>query len=409
MKRYRWSLGFFVAAIVWLLLSVSDGQDQRQFFGLWRLSSLIIGLGFFWLTIISALSVVSRQAAFKGIAVTLALGFALAITEVISWFSTDGLWTAGTLSKLGTEELVRETHSGQTYQDLFNRWGIASDPIAFEYTTDRRGFRHQLDHADPDVFLLGDSILVSALLPFENTVTGQVDEALDEPVVNLALIGIGPQRQLDMLKANVADLTGKRVVQFVFEGNDLLDSSRYKQGKKERSKVESRSFLYPLMLSVQRWSDPVHPVARRQMGSIQGKDYAFLWDRTSFEGLEDEIQNLQSTLEETRRFVEQAGGTYAVVFVPAKIRVVGPLCDFPEFSNLLPVETHLNPLRGALTEWAERQKVSWLDLTDPLTESAQDGAIPFFPGDTHLNAVGHAVMAKSLLDSEILSYRARDH
>lgn len=255
------------------------------------------------------------------------------------------------------------------------------------------------------MFFLGDSILVSILLPFEETVTGQVDEALDEAVANLALIGIGPQRQLEVLKESLRKPVGKRVVQFVFEGNDLLDSRAYRQRGNTVSDLWLRSFLFQLMLGIQRWSDPIDPVAHKQMGSINGNEYAFGWDRRSFDGLEDEIQNLQRTLEETRRFVEQGGGTYAVVFIPGKIRVIGHLCDFPKTSNLLPVEAQLNPLRGALNDWADRQKAPLLDLTDLLTQSAEDGDIPFFPGDTHLNSTGHVVMSKSLLAWKILAPR----
>ena len=69
------------------------------------------------------------------------------------------------------------------------------------------------------------------------------------------------------------------------------------------------------------------------------------------------------------------------------------------------MKDHLNPLRQALGSWAEVQGVPFHDLTDVLVTSASAGAIPFFPGDTHLNAVGHAVMAESLLSWDELRPR----
>ena len=39
-----------------------------------------------------------------------------------------------------------------------------------------------------------------------------------------------------------------------------------------------------------------------------------------------------------------------------------------------------------------------LDVSQPLIESTRDGEIPWFPFDTHLNEIGHQVMAEAAID-----------
>ena len=225
---------------------------------------------------------------------------------------------------MGTERLMGVSRSGVTYQDTFTLWGIPSEPLPFDYTTDRRGFRQTTDHEIPDVVLLGDSILMSALVPFSKTLTSLIDEELDAAIVNVALIGIGPQKELALLRESVPNLKGKHVVQFVFEGNDLLDSKRFRTSKGEvELDLKSRSFIFPLMMQLQRLSDPVDPVSQKQMGTIGDQHYTFLWDRRSFDGIESEIPLVLETLAATRDVVERAGGRYAVVLVPTKLRVIG--------------------------------------------------------------------------------------
>ena len=41
--------------------------------------------------------------------------------------------------------------------------------------------------------------------------------------------------------------------------------------------------------------------------------------------------------------------------------------------------------------------LSPMDLTQPLCESATNGLIPWFPGDTHWNSIGHNVAADTLI------------
>src|SRR5262249_34727263 len=117
---------------------------------------------------------------------------------------------------------------GTTFEDTALAWGLPAAPIAFRFQTDRRGYRNALDREGGDVYLLGDSCLVAALLPFEETLCGRLEAALARPVVHLALIGIGVYQEAALRDADDVPLEGRLVLHFVFEGNDQADSAKYR-------------------------------------------------------------------------------------------------------------------------------------------------------------------------------------
>jgi hypothetical protein len=131
-------------------------------------------------------------------------------------------------------------------------------------------------------------------------------------------------------------------------------------------------------------------------GYIGGERYTFFWTAASFRDLDEEIQHILASLGATRRSVEEQGGTYGVVLIPEKIRVLGPLCQWPDGSELADYRQHTGPLLGQVVQWAAREGVQVLDLTPALERSAQSGRIPWFATDTHWNALGNAVAAEEV-------------
>ena len=89
------------------------------------------------------------------------------------------------------------------------------------------------------------------------------------------------------------------------------------------------TFTWNALLKLQQALQPVDPIARRRSGEIGGTTYTFLWTADQFRGKEGEIAPILAALDETRRFVEAAGGRYAVVAIPDKIRILGPACTWP--------------------------------------------------------------------------------
>ena len=279
-------------------------------------------------------------------------------------------------------------------------WGFPSRSHPFHYVTDRRGFRNEKDRTGADIYLLGDSILVAAALPFGETVCGRLESSTGLEVVNIALIGISLQEARDLLMKSKVPIENRLVLQCVFEGNDLLDSATYRREGEGSVETQSRSLIEHLVVALQRMTDSRKLRASRLIATYDGNDALFLWDRRSFAGLEAEWKPVTDTLAEVRQYVEQKGGTYAIVFVPSKIRVLGRFCTWP--ANSTAYESHIGPMRDWLLEWCAETRTPLVDATPAMVEVAKGGRSPWFLGDTHPNGDGHAAMTTVILESEIL-------
>jgi hypothetical protein len=212
--------------------------------------------------------------------------------------------------------------------------------------------------------------------------------------MNVALLGLSPQAELELLWDMGLDLRDKLVIQFIFEGNDLLDSKTFRTGG---SGVLTRSTLtdYIWML-LTRATDRQRGFTGLQVCSIEGQTYTLQWARNSFEGVESEASIITHALEAADTRIRAAGGRYKVVFIPTKLRVLTELCRYPVESAIQDPAKHLGPLHRHLLAWGAAKGVPVLDLTESLSQAAKAGRIPWFWGDTHWNEFGHEAAAKAL-------------
>jgi len=398
-------LGLIVLALATLHFTVDTTPNYssfgRRWFGLWHTRDFFLA-GFLFLAAAIALllGVASRtiQLAVFSIVASALLTFALleaaGAVGLVNWPRL----LSRPVSQLGAHAVPHLDVAGKTFQDTASIWGMPSDPIPFRYHTDRRGYRNDSDRADAAVYLLGDSVLVAALVPFPDTVTARLEKAILKPVMDIALIGLGPQEEQQIFRDAKLEVRNRLVVQFIFEGNDLGDSRRFREAayKHPSAPFVERSLSYQLLMAAQRLTQPVPDVVALRTGMIGEQKYTFLWARESFAGLEGEAAAIADSLEDFAREVRGAGGDFAIVFVPAKIRVLGPLCRFAPQSDLNDLPSHLSPLRDYLRSWSARTHIEFLDLTEPLQHAARAGQIPWFWGDTHWNAEGHAVAAEAM-------------
>ncbi len=109
-----------------------------------------------------------------------------------------------------------------------------------------------------------------------------------------------------------------------------------------------------------------------------------------------ELPFVQSALRGARVDIESRGGRYGVVFVPAKLSVLHLYCRWPASSDLRNPAHGESPFRAALLEFCAREGIPAFDLTDALRAVAQEGELPYFAADTHLNSRGHEAMAQAL-------------
>ncbi|HET6162647.1 MAG TPA: hypothetical protein VFG37_03200 [Planctomycetota bacterium] len=392
-----------VATAAMLAFDTDRSDTQRRIAGLWRLHVVLLGAAVLWLGVVLLAGAGSRRAARR---LAEATAIALLTLAWIELFGQVGLVDyrrlVGSVGEpvLGSRAVPRLDLRGTTFEDTAVAWGLPAAPVAFRFQTDRRGYRNAVDREGADVYLLGDSCLVAALLPFESTLCGRLEATLGRPVVNLALIGIGVQQERDLLRASGVPLAGRLVLHFVFEGNDQADSEKYRERIAGATPAVPRletTFTWNALIRLQSALQPVDPIARRRSGTIGGTTYTFLWTADQFRGKEGEIAPILAALDETRRFVEAAGGRYAVVAIPDKIRILGPLCTWPAGCELADWRAHCSPLPQAVAQWAEERRVPELDLTDALQRAAAAGRIPWWPGDTHWNALGHEVAGQAVL------------
>jgi hypothetical protein len=402
------SLGALLAAGAWLVLTVQPPPlEGRQLFGLWRTRDCAMACALVWIAAGLACAAFGRRALFRWLLATLLAAASWLLLELIGLLglvSYPALLRLEPRAPLGAVRLANVDLRGEASEELAALWGLPGEPVAYRYRTDRRGLRNEPDREAADLYLLGDSFLVAGLLPWPDTVAARLEQALQRPVMNLALVGLGAQEQLDLLREVAVPLQGRLVLQFVFEGNDLVDSARYRRPARPMPLAE-RSFARALTIWLQRLTQPTPGEARRKMARFDGEEVFFLWDGFSFRGLEGEIEPVLAALGEMHAHVARHGGAHALVLVPSKIRVLGPFCEWPADSLLAEYREHLGPLPARVAAWAKERGVPCLDLTEPLQAAARAGSAPYFARDTHWNALGHEIAARAVAEWAVVRGR----
>lgn len=394
-------IGLTALALI-LLAFTADATPApaRRLFGLWQTRYVVLAGGLFFTAAGFLAAATSRRMLLAFVAIVVSAATTLALLEVmgvlglVSWPAL----LAPQVSTLGTQRVPNLDVAGITYQDTASRWGLPSDPIPFRYRTDRYGFRNDIDRVNGDIYLLGDSVLVAALVPFPETVTARLEATIRRPVMQVALIGKSPQEEQQLFRDTKLNVRERLVIQFIFEGNDMSDSRHFRERGTEPAPMtlKERTLTHQIVIALQKLTQPISGLATLRSCKINDQTYTFLWTRESFTGLEEEATAISDSLARFATEVREAGGEFSIVFVPSKLRVLGPLCRFPAVSEISDIMVHLSPLRDHLHAWSVRSGIRMLDLTEPLQSAAREGNIPWFWGDTHWNAEGHGVAAEAL-------------
>lgn len=387
--------------LLWLM--AKDLPQPQMLFGHFRLREVALAMLLLIVALGIAFRLAGRQALFGYLACLLPVVLLVVLLEglgragLVDW---EGLFTASAASEESAPGWSLEPDlvvTGETRQDIAVRYGLENEPIPFDFRTDKYGFRNLPGEEEGEMIILGDSIVVGAAVAVEKTVAEVVQTEIGRPVMQAALLGTAIQRQHEFLRASGLSLQGKTVIQFLFEGNDLLDSAAYRAappvaaaGGTGRGKSSFLRFVWGRLVPLTNSDAPYYSC------DIAGQTYGFLWTRRSFEGVEGELANITNAIEDFRSQLEAEGARYALVFVPTKYRVLHPLCDFPEESQISVPEAHLSTLPKELDLWSKSQSLPLLDLTGPLKSAADSGQVPWFWGDTHWNAEGHAVAGQAV-------------
>lgn len=392
-------------AALWLARHVSPPileGDGRLFFGRWRTRDFALACALAWLAAALWTWSLGARALRRWLALWLTCaGLALVLEGVsrLGWVDFAALLGVTPPAPVGSRLGPHARVQGRSKPDIAQRLGLAVESVAFDYRTDRYGWRNHVDRDRADVYLVGDSFLVGGLVPFEELLCARLERELARPVLNCARVNQSVQAASAEFFERAFPLADRAVVQFVFEGNDLLDSAAWRAAHGASSAAppaQPRTFLHSLVVRLQRLTQPQPTWSRWRVGELGNAQVWFHWVRQSFQGVEGEVSPILADLDATRARVEAAGGRFGVVLIPTKFRVLGPLCRFAPDADLNDSAAQLGPLPGALASWALRTGTAYLDLTEALTAAARAGQVPWFEADTHWNSAGHGVAAREL-------------
>lgn len=292
------------------------------------------------------------------------------------------------------------TLEGMAVPDLQRILGMDADPVPVRFRTDSRGYRNPREKTDPRVVCLGDSILVGAMVPVEELLTERLERILDVDVLNAADVAFSPQEeQIRLERAGVA-VKGRLVLQFIFEGNDLSDSIRWREWLEFGfSNRWPKSGLLKAVLF--RLHGPRRGAGLARVATFRGADGAqvevgFFYDSDRIDAEMGEWPAMSTEVAAGAERFRAQGAEFAVVFVPAKCSVVGPLVQLGPGTAL---EGRLRPttaFREAVASWCAAEGFPFHDCSPALTALARKGVLPFHRADTHLSSAGHEAIAVSL-------------
>jgi hypothetical protein len=310
----------FIAGIACLYFTATRDDASRIFFGTWRTRHFATAITAFYLSALFLSASASKRALFAAIfatfLVTVTVGMVelVGLTGVVSFPRAFGRVRGETWQ----DRVVPNVDiKGRTYQDLTYDSRLPTEPIEFHYVTDRHGFRNATDRNEADIYLVGDSILVAGLLPFEETIAALIDKDLHLRTMNVAIAGLAVQEERDLFKAAKLPLQNHLVLHFVYEGNDLQDSARYRNRvpMKQLSALD-RSFSYNFLSWLIDRTDRRPLAGDFRVGKIRGTNYLFADPNHAFPGSDEEFTHVCQALLDMRDTVTSAGGSFAIVFVP---------------------------------------------------------------------------------------------
>ncbi|HET6468640.1 MAG TPA: SGNH/GDSL hydrolase family protein [Geminicoccaceae bacterium] len=291
------------------------------------------------------------------------------------------------------------------------RGEIRRNELGFGYTTDANGFRNPTPVEPPaDIVILGDSMAFGYGVEDDQTWSALLARARPElSIVNLGMIGAGPQQYQRIYERFGAPLRPRLVLFTLFPGNDVFDANLFDRWRREgggrtfaewryespdrglRGLLESwldGSYVYQLLRDARRRL--ATPFAGRTLSLADGQQvrlapavYASNVARSDPAHLDFRL--VMAAVEATRREVEAAGAKFMVLLVPTKELVYLPLVG----------ESAPDPLPAFAAE-LERQGISFLDLTPPLQTEALERAV-YFEVDGHPNALGYRIIADAVL------------
>lgn len=284
--------------------------------------------------------------------------------------------------------------------------------FAFSFTTDEHGFRNRSPWpVKADVVVVGDSMAFSFGVGDEAAWTSLVQKALPETtLVNLAVIGTGPQQYLEVLERHGFALEPDLVLFTLFPGNDLSDAAAFDDWRQsgtgrglrqwrvvgdaeqpERTLVDrvvEASYVLAVARDVRRnLTSPFtgETVAVDDGSRLRLAPTAYMRQAEMAQPDHPAFGLIMAVIDEARERVLARGSRFVVLLMPTKEEVYLQLLgrSYPAL---------VDAFAAALDE----RGIEHLDLTIALRAAAGDGAAVYFEVDGHPNERGYAVIADAV-------------
>ena len=300
---------------------------------------------------------------------------------------------------------------------------IPSRDFTAYHHTDGLGFRNAWPWpAQADVAIVGDSVTFGYGVADGEAWPAIVARSLaPETVINLGLIGAGPQQYLRVYETFGVELRPKLLIVGFLASNDFWDAGVFDEWLKSgtggnymvwrdfgrarrlefslrdpvgslgsllslpRSFLASHSYLYQILRTAAHQIVRPRPVVREfaDGSRIQLQPDALAERARNVRPDRQEFRLAVDAIDQLRMRATEQGTHVLVVLQPGKEEVYLPLTD-PS------VPDPERPLREAL----DRLRIEYLDLTPGFRQRAAAGERLFFEVDGHPNAAGYALIAE---------------
>lgn len=307
-------------------------------------------------------------------------------------------------------------------RDPSNTGVIRTPDFEMQFHTDAQGFRNPDPWPDEaDILAVGDSLTFGYGVGVEESWPALIAQRFPEKeIVNLGLIGAGPQQYLRIHETFGVPLSPDLLLVGLFVGNDFWDAELFETwlevgiggnymvwrdfGRGQDASLLSdpveyvrefllrRSYVYSfaryLRALVRNWQrgEPIGlQLADGSRLQLRPDDYASRIE--DVQPGDPVFEIVVASLERMHEIAMQDGTQMIVVFQPAKEEVYLPLLDgrAPDPGA---------PLRRAL----EDRGIEYIDLLPVFRRQALDGAKLFFEVDGHPNAAGYRLIADEIID-----------
>jgi hypothetical protein len=369
----------------------------------------------------------SRHFGFKLLSVAIGGGLALLLVEIVLR-AVPGVFGADIKQQLTADPRnygIPHPYIGHLHRPD-TEIVVSGKDFSGVHRVDKAGFRNNWPWpAHPDIVILGDSVTFGYGVNNEETWPAILSRSLGKSaVVNLALIGAGPQQYLRVYETFGANLHPRLVLVGFWARNDFWDAELFDRwltsgsddnylvwrdfGRPERVTLSVRhpvralEGLFTLAVDTVLRNSRLYNLARVERDGLQRRaggppktfrsadggrlqlqmsDYALKvakgqsGDR-GFQLTVDALQRLDS-------LTLRGGAHMLVVLLPSKEETYGPLLG----SN---VDDPTRALRAALDD----RGIDYLDLAPEFLQRASAGDRLFFEVDEHPNQAGYALIAR---------------